>query len=128
MKPNLTKYKFCSRAKGEIHAYKAQIFFTSDQVFQEEYAEAAKEDLTLTIRIETMATVNPDADLDEGIKAPSTGDNQSMVLWIALGAAALCLLAFLLYFKRREQEEETDQRNADLTFEIMGRCITFRVC
>ena len=25
--------------------HKAQIFFTSDQVFQEEYAEAAKEDL-----------------------------------------------------------------------------------
>ena len=45
MKPNLTKYKSCSRAKGEIHAYKAQIFFTSNQVFQEEYAEAAKEDL-----------------------------------------------------------------------------------
>lgn len=70
--------------------------------------QAVNEDLTLTIRIETMATVNPDADLDEGIKAPSTGDNQSMVLWIALGAAALCLLAFLLYFKRKEQEEETE--------------------
>ena len=45
MKPNLTNYKFCSRAKGEIHAYKAQVSFTPNQLFQEGIQRQEKEDL-----------------------------------------------------------------------------------
>lgn len=71
--------------------------------------QATRETITLTLRIKTIATLSSLPDDDNGIKAPSTGDTQSILLWVALGVVAACLLGFLLYFRKKDDDEEEEQ-------------------
>jgi len=68
--------------------------------------EAVKQDITLTIKIHTAATVSDDPNASGGM-LPQTGDAANTTMYIMLMAGSLLIL-FLLLFKR-EKEEEGEQ-------------------
>lgn len=60
---------------------------------------AVDEDLTLTIKINTYATVEA---------APNTGDDSSLGLWMGLTGVSLILLIVLIFVKKK-REDESDE-------------------
>ena len=57
---------------------------------------AVDEDLTLTIVINTLATVDP---------APNTGDDSSLGLWLGLTCASFVLLIILILIKKKREDD-----------------------
>lgn len=65
---------------------------------------AVSEDITFTIVIETVATVNENPNYIGGV-VPSTGDNSNTWLYASLAGGSMLILLILLY-KRRDDEDE----------------------
>ena len=67
------------------------------------------QDITLTIRIQTVATTSANPNAVGGII--NTGDESSPILWIALMAvSASGILILLLILRRKRDEEEADEQ------------------
>ena len=68
--------------------------------------EAVKQDITLTIKINTVATVNANANAGGGM-LPQTGDSANATIYVLLMASSI--LIFFLLLCNREKEEEGEQ-------------------
>ena len=67
--------------------------------------EAIKQSISCTIEISTEATISVNPDDTTGIRSPYTGDTTNVALWMLMlmGSA---LLLFILFYARREKEDE----------------------
>lgn len=73
---------------------------------------AVNQDLLFTIVIKTTATQSSDSNCDGGIIFPKTSDSTNITLWIALAVNSFAIMAFLLFYQRKEKryyESEADK-------------------
>jgi len=66
---------------------------------------AVDEDIVLTIKISTTATLSADAENQNGILPPYTGDSTNAKYWLYLSVGTLFVIFFLVLFKKEEEEE-----------------------
>jgi len=72
---------------------------------------ASDEDLTLTIVINTIAEATEDYFLQSGIKAPNTGDDSTLGVWIGCTVVSLVALIALILMKKKNEDDSEAEEN-----------------
>ena len=67
---------------------------------------AIEQEITFTIKINTIATESSDPNADGGIAQPDTGDHSDLALWFALMVGSLAMIIFLLLLQKKERRQE----------------------
>lgn len=71
---------------------------------------ATEQDLTLTIKIETMAESSEDIYNNTGILSPKTGDINDITPWFILAGAAVIIIFLLIVYKEKHITQEGEKR------------------
>ncbi len=67
---------------------------------------ATDQEITFTIKINTIATESSDPYADGGISIPNTGDHWNITFWVALMMGSLAIMILLLFLDKKDRRQE----------------------